>query len=334
MDGPSARGTAGTGAGGPLHAEVTVLEVGRYRFSWAALEPGVLPRFWGPALRGGLGHVLRRMVCVTRLPLCDGCLLRFRCAYPVLFQPFAPPDRAQGGRYARMPVPFVLRVPFGDRSPRLLRQGDAVAFELVLVGEANLHLPYYLLAVAELGRRGLGPQRLRFRLEEVAAWTPGGFVPVYRDGEGNLRTDVPPLALNELLVSREPVDARRLAVRFISPVRLDLEGDLVYPVEFWHLVRGLVERMRALVACYGGDALPRPEGAEGVRRAEDRTRWVDFSRYSTRQQTEMRLGGAVGTVIYEGEDLRPFWPLLAFGEWLGVGKLTSMGFGQMEVVRA
>ena len=310
-----------------------MLEVGRYRFSWAAMEPGLLPRFWGLALRGGVGHVLRRMVCVTRLPACDGCLLRFRCAYPVLFQPYAPPDRSQGGRYARMPVPFVLRVPFGDGDQRAVEPGEVVTFELVLVGEANLHLPYYLLALAELGRRGLGPRRLRFRLEEVAAWTPSGFVQVYRDGDGTLRTDVPPLALKELLKATAPVDPHRLVVDFKSPVRLDLEGDLVYPVEFRHLVRGLLERLRALEACYGICAVPRPEGAERVQRSEDRTRWVDFARYSTRQQVKMRLGGVVGTVTYEGEDLRPFAPLLGVGEWLGVGKLTSMGFGRMEVVR-
>ncbi|MDQ7820099.1 MAG: CRISPR system precrRNA processing endoribonuclease RAMP protein Cas6 [Armatimonadota bacterium] len=310
-------------------------EVGRYRFRWVSEEAGRLPRFLGPTLRGGLGHTLRRMVCVTRLPACEACLLRFRCAYPVLFQPFAPPTGSAGGRYNRMPVPFVLRVPFGRSWRPDRRPGDSVEFEMVLVGRANQDLPYYVLALADLGRVGLGPARHRLRLEEVAAWTPNGFVPVYRTDDATLRTDVPPVPLERLLAEAFLPDARQLTVRFAAPVRLDLRGDLVYPVAFHQLVRALDQRLRALAACYGGPQSEEADlgEAERVRAVRDRTRWVDLQRYSTRQRTTMRIGGVVGSVTYEGTDFTPFRRLLAFGEWLGVGKLTSMGLGRMEVVR-
>ena len=298
-------------------------------------EAGRLPSFLGPTLRGGLGHVLRRMVCITRLPDCGACLLRFRCAYPVLFQPFAPPPVSAGGRYGRMPVPFVLRVPFGRSWQPDRRAGDPVEFEMVLVGRAIQDLPYYVLALVDLGRAGLGPTRHRLRLEEVAAWTPGGFVPVYQADGATLRVDVPAVPLEQLLAETSLPDGRQLTVRFATPVRLDLRGDLVYPVAFHQLVRALDQRLRALTACYGG---PRSEEvdfcqAERARTVSDRTRWVDLQRYSTRQRTAMRIGGAVGTVTYEGLEFAPFRRLLAFGEWLGVGKLTSMGLGRMEVVR-
>ncbi|MFN3286692.1 MAG: CRISPR system precrRNA processing endoribonuclease RAMP protein Cas6, partial [bacterium] len=180
-----------------------------------------------------------------------------------------------------------------------------------------------------------GPTRHRLRLEEVAAWTPEGFVPVYRADGATLRVDVPVLPLDRLLAGASVPDARQLTVRFATPVRLDLRGDLVYPVAFHQLVRALDQRLRALVACYGG---PRSEEvdlgeAERAQAVCDRTRWVDLQRYSTRQRTAMRIGGAVGTVTYEGSDFAPFRRLLVFGEWLGVGKLTSMGLGRMEVVR-
>lgn len=314
---------------------MSAFEVGLYRFRWVSEAGGRLPRFLGPTLRGGLGHVLRRLVCVTRLPDCAGCLLRFRCAYPVLFQPFAPRGASAGGRYERMPVPFVLRVPFGADWKPVLRTGEAVEFEMVLVGRANYDLPYYVLALADLGRAGVGPTRHRLRLEEVAAWAPEGFVTVYRAEDAALRTDIPPMSLDRLLEKATLPDRRRLTVRFVTPVRLDLRGDLVYPVAFHQLVRALDQRWRALVACYGG---PVPEEvdlaeAERARAVSDRTRWVDLRRYSTRQRTDMRIGGAVGTVTYEGPDFGAFCRLLAFGEWLGVGKLTSMGLGRMEVVR-
>lgn len=311
------------------------VEVGRYRFRWVSEEAGRLPGFLGPTLRGGLGHVLRRMVCVTRLPDCGACLLRFRCAYPVLFQPFAPPAVSAGGRYSRMPVPFVLRVPFGRSWQPDRRAGDPVEFEMVLVGRANQDLPYYVLALLDLGRAGLGPSRHRLRLEEVAAWTPEGFVPVYRAEDATLRTDVPLLPLERLLAEASLPDGHQVTVRFATPVRLDLRGDLVYPVAFHQLVRALHQRLQALVACYGGPPSEEVDfgDAERAKAVSDRTRWVDLQRYSTRQRTTMRIGGAVGSVTYEGTDFTPFRRLLGFGEWLGVGKLTSMGLGRMEVVR-
>ena len=305
-----------------------------YRFRWVSESGGRLPGFLGPAIRGGLGRVLRRLVCSTGLRDCGQCLLRHGCAYPALFQPFAAEDSGEGRRYRRMPVPFVLRVPFGPSSPRDLRPGQPLEFEMVLVGRANAGLPYYVLAMSELGRAGLGASAHRFCLEKVEAWTPEGFVRVYEAGSSVVRTDVPVFPLSALVQRFVVLHPGVLAVRFVTPVRLDLGGDLVYPVGFAHLVRGLVQRWRALAACYGGLVEPDfpLDEAERAATVRDRTRWVDLKRYSSRQRAEMRIGGAVGTVVYEGADFQVFGPLLAFGEWLGVGKLTSMGLGRIEVV--
>jgi hypothetical protein len=234
-----------------------------------------------------------------------------------------------------MPVPFILRVPFGRAWRGELQAGQSVEFELVLIGKANLDLPYYVLALSELGRAGLGPTRHKLRLEEVAAWTSDGFVPVYQGEGSTIRTDVGPFPLQQVLTEFGVPDGSRLVIRFASPVRLDLRGDLVYPVEFTDLLQSLAQRSQALSACYGSAPIPHAplDRARAARRAVDRTRWVDLARYSTRQRAHMRIGGAVGTVTYEGADFSAFASLLGFGEWLGVGKLTSMGFGRMEVVR-
>ena len=64
--------------------------------------------------------------------------------------------------------------------------------------------------------------------------------------------------------------------------------------------------------------LRRQEGLNQVQLAEARTRWVDWERYSSRQDTRMKLGGFVGEVVYEG-NLAPFLPYLVLGEMLHVG---------------
>ena len=56
----------------------------------------------------------------------------------------------------------------------------------------------------------------------------------------------------------------------------------------------------------------------------------ESERYSARQDTKLKMGGAVGAAVYEGE-VEAFAPLLALGEVLHVGKGTGMGLGRYEI---
>jgi hypothetical protein len=70
--------------------------------------------------------------------------------------------------------------------------------------------------------------------------------------------------------------------------------------------------------------------AESVQAKDSTLRWRDWQRYSTRQKVQMKLGGLVGTVTYEG-DLCPFLPFLRAGELTHVGKATSFGLGKYSL---
>ncbi len=318
-----------------------LLPVSRYRFTLIAEAPAVLPPFPGSTLRGALGHWLRHLVCATRLPACAPCPLRFSCAYPVLFEPYAPPDHPEADRYAHLPTPFTLEVSFDPEplfarrrlDPLVLEPGQPLVFGLTLIGRAREHAPYYVYAVMEMARRGLGSPRQPFRLVRVERLAPGASQTLYTEEGGFL--EHPPA--RDLPFAPPSLTSRRIAVRFATPTRLDLDHDLVYPVEFHHLIRALVQRIRALQAGHGLLAGWAPErglldAARKARRVEDGTRWLDLRRYSTRQRAPMRIGGAVGTVIYENPDgFQPFADLLALGELLHVGKLASMGLGRMEI---
>lgn len=318
------------------------LPIARCRFTLAAEAPATLPPFPGPTLRGALGHTLRRLVCATHLPACAPCPLRFSCAYPTLFEPFMPPDRPAASRYTRPPTPFTLEVPFhpepflngGELRPLTLAPKETLTFGLTMIGPARDHLPYYVYAVMQMARNGLGGRHQPFRLLRAEQLTPRGPRVIYEEGDEHL--EHPPALTTPM---RIPVlSSARLTIRFLTPARLDLGKDLIYPIEFHHLIQAISQRAMALDASYGflNGFRPDPsliEAARSVRRVEDRTRWLDLRRYSTRQKTPMRIGGAVGTVVYESEGtFEPFAPLLALGELLHVGKLASMGLGRMEVI--
>jgi CRISPR/Cas system endoribonuclease Cas6 (RAMP superfamily) len=44
------------------------------------------------------------------------------------------------------------------------------------------------------------------------------------------------------------------------------------------------------------------------------------------------MGGFVGTIVYGGEMLKEFWPLIVAGEILRIGKGTSFGLGKYEML--
>ena len=57
---------------------------------------------------------------------------------------------------------------------------------------------------------------------------------------------------------------------------------------------------------------------------------LDGGRYSNRQETAMKMGGFVGSIIFKGE-LGPFLPFLHLGEHIHIGKGTRFGLGKWRV---
>ncbi len=66
-------------------------------------------------------------------------------------------------------------------------------------------------------------------------------------------------------------------------------------------------------------------------RMETALQWREQMRYSARQKTKMNLGGVIGTLRIDGQDLTPFWPLLWLGQWTHAGSAASMGNGAYEL---
>jgi hypothetical protein len=53
----------------------------------------------------------------------------------------------------------------------------------------------------------------------------------------------------------------------------------------------------------------------------------DWTRYSSRQNTLMEMGGLLGEMLLTGPGLIGLWPALEYGQWVHVGKGTSFGLG-------
>jgi hypothetical protein len=81
-----------------------------------------LPAYLGSTVRGIFAASFRQVVCVTRAPVCDGCLLLHRCPYPYIFE--TPPalhlPEVLQKRFRQAPRPYIFEVPLIYRGEETL----------------------------------------------------------------------------------------------------------------------------------------------------------------------------------------------------------------------
>jgi len=299
------------------------LPLAAFRCHFETAEPLRLPAYAGSAWRGAFGHALKRAVCVVRGTECPSCLLYRSCVYPYVFETPPPPDSAKMRRYPAAPHPFVLGVnPRQNRSPYRLG--------LTLVGRADRHLPYFIHALEQAGKAGLGRDSQPFELIKVEqAGAPENPI-VYAPGQ--------PLRMTPARTPALPALPDRFQIHIETPLRLKREDRLVTPAEFgFGDLFGHLLRRVSMLSYFHTDtplevdfaALAEASRKVAVRRPE--LSWRDWTRYSSRQQTAMQMGGLLGRFELRGEDAEAFWPYLWLGQWTHVGKGATMGLGRYRI---
>ncbi len=289
----------------------------RLRWTLCFTQPFDAPPYLGSALRGLLGHGLRRTSCVTRRKSCVDCSLTDSCAYTRLFEPMV---HARSTR-----VPYVLSLSVAAR--RHYPKGGRFTFEMSLLSPHERELPYLLQAFQAGGRLGLGPKNIGFDVDDLAALcTLGGddWRPVY-DGK---KLITPPVST----VMQPPPWPGQMVLEWVTPWRFKRRGHLVRPEQFVPamLFESLLYRVYELI----GERPPREslvKARDAGCKVESELLWQDWSRYSSRQKTRMQVGGLMGRVVLSGDGLADWWPLLWLGQWLHLGKFTSMGLGRYRL---
>ena len=321
------------------------LPLARYRYTYRMADALRLPEFAGSLLRGQFGAALRRISCMTRAPSCEGCPLRATCPYPTVFEAPAPTSHAMQ-QFSHIPNPYVVEPP--PIGTTQIEAGEVLRFNLVLFGRALDHLPLISFALQRAVEHGLGHDHARGHLERIEVqqssaaaapawteiWQSGDAAIAAHDAKvptgGDARTHAPP--------ALPPVTQAQLV--FETPLRLQHQGQplrahALTPRKF---VADLLRRITLLSEFHAA----RPNfvsdvhalvGLAATLEHHHALRWLDWSRYSSRQQREMHLGGVVGTWTLHGE-LDALLPWLELGQWLHVGKNATLGLGAYRLSAA
>ncbi|MEY4591698.1 MAG: hypothetical protein RIR18_593 [Pseudomonadota bacterium] len=306
-----------------------MLPLARYRFAFIATSDIRLPEYAGSMLRGAFGHALRGLACMTREKDCTGCPLQTTCPYLAIFAPVPPAEHALQ-KFSQIPVPYVIEPE--HTSWQTIAKGQTLRFDMVLMGKALVELPLVILAWRRALARGVGGSRGTAELGSVEHFNGKFAQAVYLPTQSQITAHAAHTAW-----PKETNDCPdKVTLHFITPLRLQENGKAIPPNRLTAktLLMALVRRIHLLMEFH----TPQPLTANfadlaqkaSLVRDQHSLRWQDWTRYSSRQDQKMTLGGAIGQWTLEG-DLSAFLPYLRLGQMLHVGKEAAFGLGHYRL---
>jgi len=308
----------------PFSAPTLPLSV--FRFHFSVERPILLPPYPGSTWRGAFGTALKKTVCIVRNTPCGDCLLKHSCAYSYLFETPPPGDALKMRKYTAAPHPFVLQLPEDTRDG-----SSAYKLQTVVFGHGQRFFPYLVHALKTAGEQGLGAKRQAFLLDHIE----------------QLSVTAPPKVIYqhgklEPLAAPAPPDIPgmppRIRLTLHAPMRIKQDSKNLNGAHFsFAAFFGNLLRRISMLTYFHTDTPLETDFAALMHKARQiefagkNLNWYDWTRYSSRQQIEMQLGGVVGTLELDLEELEDFWPYLWLGQWTHAGKATSMGMGRYRI---
>ena len=284
------------------------LPLARYRLRFERRGPGGLPAFTGSAWHGALGHALKRLAAPAD--------------YTAIFETPVTASAVKLRAYQEAPRPFAM-------AP----VGDGIELSLTLFGHGQRHARLMTQALQAAGEGGLGAAGTRLRLCAVERESPvgsGGWRPAWFPAQPEDAAELSPAAW--------PATPIRVQVNLLTPLRLRRLDIYLKPQQFRFAVLfgNLLRRISLLTAFYAPEPLEtdfrgllRTAASVGLEQPE--LRWQDWSRYSSRQEKLIAMGGLLGAFGLELAGSAELWPYLWLGQFTQAGKGTSMGLGQYTV---
>ncbi|HGG58316.1 MAG TPA: CRISPR system precrRNA processing endoribonuclease RAMP protein Cas6 [Gammaproteobacteria bacterium] len=299
------------------------LPLGLIQFRFLAEKSLVFPAYSGSLWHAVFGLALHRQSCIMRGQDCVTCPLRARCDYPTLFKPHAAPDSAMM-RGKSVPPPHVFHsIP----EARRVVSGE-VSISLALLGDAGKRVGAIVNAMRHAGLAGLGKQRVVLYLKD--------FHQVGWDGEPiamiNTRGDI----IEPLFASPPvPVMPSCFALIFTTPCRLSGSSHGC-SLDVFKMLMAIIRRISLLQYFYTGKRLNADfkelKSLTKMISVQDISLvWRSAQRYSARRDVRVDTSGWTGVIRLDLRGIEPLWPYLWIGQWLGVGKNASMGFGHYQI---
>ncbi|MDP8238807.1 MAG: CRISPR system precrRNA processing endoribonuclease RAMP protein Cas6 [Candidatus Hatepunaea meridiana] len=293
------------------------------------------PLIWnsypGSVLHGALGFTLKDMSCAVEGGECDDCYLAVQCPYSLFLETQRPEGAERMRKYNRVPSPLRLLVKPWDHP--VLEAGEDVRIELVIVGKASQYAIPVLMALDKvlsdgIGKKDRNDERGSVQLKTICDAIRGEEI-IWDQFRFDKGLPFQPVSWSEL-ISQHPLINR---IEFTSPTRIVTGGRISSHPTIRDILSTLFRRVSNLAYFHCGVELEAKFkdllDEAGALTLQSEFERIKASRYSGRQKSRFRIDGITG--IMDVTNLPDhFYPWLALGSYLGVGKGTTMGMGQYE----
>ena len=299
------------------------LPIARYQFSFTVTEPIQLPEYAGSTLRGAFGRSLRKIACMTKEADCKGCPLYRTCPYTNIFETPAP-EAHQIQKFSQVPNGYIIEPPaWGEKT---YFSGEKLQFSLVLFGKLIEQLPLIAFAFKRAFEYNVGKGKAN--LTDIAVFNESAvkFESVLKDG--NI------IAHNKAVNILENF-ANNLEIEIHTPLRLQENGKPLREKEISaeRFFISLAKRVSLLSEFHASPLNLDFELLKNqAQQIQDKKylKWRDWTRYSSRQDQKMKLGGVIGK--WQFNELSPeLSQLLYIGQWLHCGKNATFGLGKYKI---
>ncbi len=296
-------------------------------FTIAAQNDGVIPNFWGSALRGAFGHSLKKLVCINRKGDCGSCYLKNVCSYIKIFDPipdnFSDKDLVLKRVFTSLPTPYVFSI---IDNGGFLKENQQLKFKVKIFGNSTSLTPFIIRSVLNLFENGIGKEKLKFTIISVKNEIGGNYI----DSKG--------LIVNDHFINPfENTSNDVFSLCLKSPLRLLVDGKLVGVEKFSvnSFIFAAVKRYAMIRKIYYNIETEKignlKQICNDVKLISSNLHWQEQYRYSSRQNEKLKIGGLVGDLQISCEKVPILKPFIAAIPFLGLGKGVSMGLGSIEL---
>ncbi len=307
------------------------LPFAEYQISFTALERINMPRYSGTLWHAVLGKALHELNCLVPNSPCKSCLLASQCDYPALFQGRKPPNSEMMTRYQDIPTPHIIRSSL--QYAYQIEAKQAFQVNIILLGDLNQKLPALIRAMQQVASNGLGRQRQKAILTQIVQKQP-----LAATMDKAILMDGIPLNMGESIhypiLNNIP---NRISLQMLTPYRPTGKAQDSQKFQVDKFVMALIRRISLLQYFTTAKQLL-VDYSELKQLTKSlvickNTLYREYNKQLAQRKNQHKQGyGWMGRLDIDLSQHQELWAYLYLGQWLGVGKNASMGFGQYKLL--
>lgn len=303
------------------------LPLSRYCFEFEVLDRLQFPTQSGILWHSVFGKNLKDLSCVAKEVCCQKCMFQHQCDYTQLFKGIRPEDSEIMRKSSTIPAPHVFQTLLQPNN--FHKVGKIVSIDVVLCGNANDKLPSLTRGLFVSGMKGLGKSRSRLKLQGLTQHTTDGKSKALLQGT-QLKDALPVSAMVETKVPE------KVSLQFLTPYKPSGQANNGHGIDFGRFLMAIIRRVDLMQYFTTGIKLAADFKELKALTESIPIRSVDLdflksSRYSADTNVLKDTSGFIGEVEFDLRNHEKLWPFLEVGQWLNVGKNSSMGFGRYVV---